>query len=466
MNLQKKYFQSEFSRLEKGKYVNLNSPLAKLDPYLDEHKIVRVGGRLNNAEDLNYELKNPIILPKFSLITDAIVMSCHEKVTHGGRSATLNQMRTEGYWVIEANSKVRFLLRKSFECRRKRGKFGSQKLAPLPKDRTENVAPFTYVCCDFFGPYMVKEGRKELKRYGCIFSDLVYRGIHTELCRTLETDTFINALRCLIARRGPIRLLRCDNGSNFVGANNEIRKAIENMDDKKIRDFLLKHGCDFTFKHNTPLSSHHGGVWERLIRVIRQNLDTLLYKEPTVLTEDSLRTLLIEVEGIINSRPLAVDCLSDPESPVPLTPLNLLTQKSKVVLPPFGDFDGDDAKYSKKQWSRVQHFANKYWARFRKEYLMTLQNRNKWSRPEPNFQVGDIVLLKEDALCRNDWPVSKIIEVFPGTDGLVRSVRLRLPRSDLRSNIKTLERPVIKLVLLAGVDEIDSVTDSAQKSNA
>ena len=108
---------------------------------------------------------------------------------------------------------------------------------------------------------------------------------------------------------------------------------------------------------NTPSSSHMGGVWERQIRTIRSVLTSILDQFPGRLDSASLRTFLYESTAIVNSRPLTTDTLNDPKSPEPLTPNHLLTMKTKVVLPPPGNFVKEDM-YARKRWRRVQYLAN------------------------------------------------------------------------------------------------------------
>ncbi|XP_068250685.1 uncharacterized protein [Palaemon carinicauda] len=100
-----------------------------------------------------------------------------------------------------------------------------QKISDLPQDRLEPAPPFTFTGVDFFGPFIIKEGRKELKRYGVIFTCLVSRSIHLEAANSLETDSFTHCLQRFIARRGTVQEIRCDNGTNFIGTRNELNKA-------------------------------------------------------------------------------------------------------------------------------------------------------------------------------------------------------------------------------------------------
>ena len=119
-----------------------------------------------------------------------------------------------------------------------------------------------------------------------------------------------------------------------------------------------------------------------------------------------MQTLVVEVEAIVNSRPLTTEVMNDATSLAPLSPINLLTIKSRVVMPPSGNFTIPD-RYSRKQWRRVQHAANEFWDKWRKEVLLTLQNREKWNNQKRNCQVGDIVLLRQ-AADQNQWPMAQI----------------------------------------------------------
>ena len=202
-----------------------------------------------------------------------LVRYYHERIRHQGRGMTLNDLRSHGYWVIGGSSSVSRCISKCVICRRLRGALQEQKMANLPEDRLEPAPPFTHCGVDYFGPWLIKEGRKELKRYGVLFTCLSSRAIHLEVSATLETDSFINALRRFINRRGPVRTIRCDQGSNLMGAKNELQKALSSMDQTRVRHFLLERSCDWIeFQPNVPSASHFGGVWERQIRTARNVL--------------------------------------------------------------------------------------------------------------------------------------------------------------------------------------------------
>ena len=443
------------------KFSPKQSSLYKLDPFLDSQGILRVGGRLRNAS-LPFEVKFPAILPRRSHVTTLIIRYFHEKIKHQGRGMTLNEIRANGYWIVGGTSAVGSYIWSCVVCRRMRSAVVEQKVADLPEDRLEPAPPFTFCAVDYFGPFSIKEGRKEMKRYGVLFTCLASRAIHLETSTSLETDAFINALRRFICRRGPIRQLRSDQGTNFVGAKHELKAALAELDHERIKAELLQKNCDwFAFAMNVPSSSHMGGVWERQIRTVRSVLSPLLQNNGLQLDDESLRTFMCEVEAIINSRPLTVDLLNDPGSLSPLTPNHLLTMKTKVVLSPPGVFPAAD-KFCRKRWRRVQHLANEFWSRWRKEYLLSLQQRQKWTMSRKDVGVDDIVIIKDDNAPRSRWQLARVCAVNRSSDGRVRTVKLALADACLDKKgmrvkeVKFLERPVQKLVLLMSKDDYES----------
>ncbi|KAL7849468.1 hypothetical protein SRHO_G00210910 [Serrasalmus rhombeus] len=166
----------------------------------------------------------------------------------------------------------------------------------------------------------------------------------------LSTDAFINALRCFIAIRGAVCLIKSDQGRNFIGAKNEFKETLKEIDQEKLAAFLVDNQCDFNM--NAPYSSHVGGVWERKIRTVRSLLSSTLTLSLSRLDDSSLRTFFYEAMSIINSRPLTVNHLGDPCSLTPITPNHLLTMKISSALPPPGKFVKEDI-YARKRWRRV-----------------------------------------------------------------------------------------------------------------
>ncbi|KAL7872550.1 hypothetical protein SRHO_G00075330 [Serrasalmus rhombeus] len=228
-------------------------------------------------------------------------------------------------------------------------------------------------------------------------------------------------------------------------------ESLNEVDPGRIATFLAEKQCDFIM--NAPCSSHAGGVWERQIRTVRNVLRSTIALSSDKLNDASLRAFLYEAMAIVNSRPLTVDNLTDPDSLEPLTPNHLLTQKSNKALPPPGEFIREDM-YGRKRWRHVQYLAEQFWSRWRKEYLATIATRQRWHSTRRNVQPGDIVMLRDDNLPRYEWRLGRVSETTPDKDGLVRRVRVQLgdrhlgKKGERLSKLSVVERPVQKLILL------------------
>ncbi|XP_059184653.1 uncharacterized protein LOC131967729 [Centropristis striata] len=431
--VQKHKFKAEIASL-KGSFKNIpkDSPLYKLDPVMDD-EILRVGGRLSKAA-LPSESKHPVILTKDMHVSTLILRHIHHQLGHAGRNHMLSRLRQK-YWIINANSAPRKVISDCVVCRRNRGKLVEQKMADLPEERVlPDKAPFTNVGVDYFGPIDVKRGRSLLKRYGVLFTCFTSRAVHLEVAHTLDTDSCINAVRRFICRRGPVSAIRSDNGTNFVGASRELKRNLTVLNHDKIQRALVQDGIKWNF--NTPAASHHGGIWERLIRSVKRVL-TSVVKQQT-LDDEGLQTLFCEVEAILNDRPITKvsDDAGDLEA---LTPNHILMLKGKPIMPP-GLFDHSDL-YVRKRWKQIQYMAEIFWKRWISEYLPMMQERQKWTRPRRSLSPGDIVLVADATAPRGSWVMGKVLDVRPDAKGQVRSVRLQT-----RTSI--LERPVTKLCLL------------------
>ena len=186
---------------------------------------------------------------------------------------------------------------------------------------------------------------------------------------------------------------------------------------------MLEHGGQqIQWKRNPSTASNMGGLWEHQTISARSILIALLKMHGTSLNDESLRTFLVEEEAIVNTRLITSESLSDVHSPVPLCPMQLLTMKSRVVMPPLGEFQNEDI-YCIKQWRRVQHSANEFWSRWEKEVYATLQVRHKWNKFVRNSKAGHIVLLREERN-RNKWPMGRVIAIQESKDGFARSVNI------------------------------------------
>lgn len=425
--------------------------LYQLNPQLMEG-FLRVGGRLVNAP-LAYERKHPIILPYKHQVTHLIIKHYHESLGHMGQESVLSSLR-ETFWVIKGRSAVRRVLRSCVDCQRRKASPGEQFMSSLPSDRlTPDKPPFTYVGVDYFGPFEVKHGRSREKRYGCLFTCLTTRAVHIEMAHSLDTDSMVNALRRFISIRGYPEQIRSDRGTNFTRADKELKETIEEWNQKKIDHVCSQKGIQWIF--NPPAASHMGGIWERMIRSVRQILRAILKEQ--IVSDEVLSTVMAEVVNVLNSRPLTRNSDS-PQDDQPLTPNHLLHLRPCPALPS-NVFSKDDNN-CKRAWRQAQYLANVFWRRWTREYLPTLQERRKWNETRRNLKVGDLVLLTDESFPRGKWPLGRVLEVVVSRDGLIRTAKVKTSSTvatrakrqrkgePVITSTTLLTRPVTKLCLL------------------
>lgn len=412
--------------------IDCKQKLRSLNPIMEDG-ILKVGGRLDRAP-VSYELRHPAILPSKHQITELLIRHHHRMLGHQGPVQVLSALR-ESFWIVKGRASVRRVLKDCLQCKRRNAQQGKQQMAPLPVERlVPDKPPFTYTGVDYFGPFLVKRGRSTVKRYGCIFTCLTTRAVHLEVAHTLELDSFLCALQRFISRRGRPETIFSDNGTNFHGGDRELRESLCAWNEQQLTSNMLQRNIEW--RYNPPYASHMGGVWERLIRSTRRILKQLLHAQ--LVSDETLMTLMTEAEKILNDRPITNigDDVTDPD---PLTPSKLLLLKNNACLP-LGTFQSHD-RYTRRWWRQAQYLADVFWHRWVREYLPTLQERQKWTQVKRNFRVDDLVLVVDENLPRGQWPLGRILETYPDEKGQVRSVRVRIG-----DGMK--KRPIHKLVWL------------------
>ena len=380
-------------------------------------------------------IRNPRLawIPLHGAICRLVIMDCHKKLNHEGTEHVRNELRLL-YWIPYSRSTVRKVLNDCSVCKRRIVKKQPPLMASLPKDRLQVGPPFSKVGVDYFGPLMIKHSRKQEKRYGCLFTCLVTRAVHLEVARSLETDSFINALRKFVARREPPSDIYSDNGSNFVRADRELRQSLQEWNQSQIADFQSQKEIQWHF--NPPAAPHFGGIWERLVQSCKKALKVVLHGQ--VVTDEVPETAFAETEALVNSRPLTEvsSSSSDLES---ITQNHVLISGANPVLP-CGVF-ADKEIFSKKRWRQTQVIINQVWVRWLREYLPTLIARKKWNQSTRNVKVGDLVLVVDEKTERGDWPLARVMKIFPGKDDTVRVC-------EAKTKAGVYKKPVAKLALL------------------
>lgn len=441
-------FPDVFNILQRQPHLPKNHPLSCLAPFLDNVGVLRVGGRLRHSS-LSSKIKHPIILPSSGAITELILRYYHCKSRHQGRVITQAAIRNSGFFIHKGSSTVKKFLRHCVTCQRLRGPRIEQLMNELPPDRLECTAPFTHCAMDVFGSYNVTDGtstrrnNSSKKCWGLLFTCLVSRAVHIEALPSLDITAFKNAFRRFICLRGGCQTLRCDNGSNFIGAFNQ--------DEKETSDLLQREFSSQNIKwiFNPPKASHFGGVFERKIGSVRKILDAcMLQLGPRQLTRDEFTTFLAEASHIINNTPLSA-VSSDPQDPLPITPATLLNLREEQTGPPLESFSQKDLlAYGPRRWRRIQHLSSLFWNFWQRDYIHTLQSRQKWKIPKRSLQPGDIVLIREKPLRRYLWPLARVKAVRNSADGRVRSATLTLQKHKNSLDTKDCTRPISQLVLL------------------
>ncbi|XP_059082141.1 uncharacterized protein LOC131879752 isoform X1 [Tigriopus californicus] len=432
---QAKNFGEEIKSLAKSPSLLKKSKLRGFSPFVDNNGILRVGGRLTRAENMTFDQRHPILLAK-GHVSILLIRKTHDLVGHMGKTCVITKLR-EKYRIVGEGALVKTVLRACIHCRRYQGRVEEQIMADLPEDRVlGGEPPFTNTGVDLFGPFKATRGRALQDRYGLIFTCLASRAAHIEIVYDNSTDSFIQALRRFIARRGQVKRLRSDNGTNFTGAERELRVNLDQLNQGQIKNDMISRNIEWLF--NPPYSHHFGGVWEREIRTIRKIMSGLMDGNERNLSYESLNTLMCEVEAILNSRPLTT-LSDDPNDVTPLTPNHLLLQMIGPTQPP-GIFPESD-NYAKYRWRQVQHLADLFWRRWSKEYVSDLISRKKWSQKRRDVAVNDLVLLVVENSPRCQWPLCRIVETYPDSDGHVRVAKIKTAKNEYR-------RPIGQFVML------------------
>ena len=356
----------------------------------------------------------------------------------------------EKFHIIGMSKVIGKLLKSCLVCIRLNGNPLSPVMAPLPSARVNPVPrPFYCTGIDFFGPFSVSQGRRQIKTYGVLFTCLTSRAVHFELAYSLDISSFIAAFRRFEARRGTPKTVYSDQGTNLVGAWKVMQKELCQLEKESISQYASQHGIEWVF--SPPRGSHYGGAWERLIRSTRRIILAVACDTKRGLSVEELTTLLCEAEFILNSRPLTPVSAESLEMG-PITPNHILLGSSCPATIISGDVSSH--QYSRQRWKLVQSLADQFWKRWRKEYIPTLRLRPKWHQNRRNFEVGDMVLVIDGDCPRGSWPNALIENTYPSKDGVVRKVSVRLVRqckTRLRDlpGVTILERPVNKLILIS-----------------
>ncbi|XP_045777393.1 uncharacterized protein LOC123875556 isoform X2 [Maniola jurtina] len=411
---------SEYQLLKNDKKLPKNSTLNKFNVFLDENQLMRVGGRLDNS-DFSYDKKHPIILQSSHLVTRLLFKHEHKRLMHAGPQLLLASIR-ETYWPIGGRNLAKLCYRNCVRCNRMRGKVVPPLMGNLPSKRVQAGGyPFENVGIDYAGPILSasRQGRgcRLVKVYIVIFVCFATKAMHIELVGDLTSNNFLSAARRFMSRRGKSKNWYTDNGSSFIGAFNEISKFLKSNCSSLSED-IANEGVNFHFL--APYAAHQGGLWEAGVKSVKFHLQRVLGN--CHLTYEELNTVLVQIEAILNSRPLT-PLSTEPDDLMPLTPGHFIIGRPLTSLPAPNYVNSATSQLTRYQ--RLEQLRQHFWARWSKEYIAELQKRGKWRTGQGALKVNGLVLLKDDQLPPLKWKLGRIVTLYPGADGISRVADIR-----------------------------------------
>ncbi|XP_055589557.1 uncharacterized protein LOC129741794 [Uranotaenia lowii] len=452
--VQAQEFSDYVAALEASKPTPVKSRLRWFTPFLDSSHLMRIGGRIDRSS-LTYDAKHQILLPYQHRFSILLVECYHERHLHAAPQLLLGILRLR-YWIIGARNLAKTVVHRCVICVRARPKLVEQFMAELPRERITATRPFTKTGVDYWGPILLKPPQRRAaptKAFVAIFVCFSTKAVHIELVFDLTTAKFLQALRRFVSRRGPPSDMYSDNGRNFLGARNELKRLLKNPE---YTNTVAAECTDLNIRwhFNPPRASHFGGLWESAINSAQKHFLRVVRDRP--LAYDDMDTLLCQIECCLNSRPI-VPLSDDPTDYEPLTPGHFLVGTALKSVP---DENHAEVPFNYlRKWQQTQKLFQDIWRRWHLEYLATLEPRARWCNSPVSIQQNQLVLLKDDATPPIRWPTARVAEIHPGKDGITRVVTLQTPKGYCT-------RPVAKICLLpiASTPDESKPTAGAEQS--
>ena len=418
------YLRGIATGLNKGKppiYVN------QFNLYIDEEGVIRCRTRIKNAQ-VRESTKKPILLPPRNPYTELLIKDSHEKVFHNGVRETLNMLRQK-YWILRGRESVRRITKRCILCKKFEGlAYNSVFSKDLPSFRVDDSPPFCHVGIDFAGPLYISGQTGNKKCYICLFTCTTTRAVHLELVESLEVESFIRCFRRFTARRGVPATVLSDNAKTFKAASKEIRKLLRSP---RLTEHFSLQGVKW--KWIVELSPWKGGIWERLIRSTKRCLVKVVGR--SLLSYSELSTLLVEIEAVINSRPLTYVFDDSDGISYPLTPSQLINGRNLEMWPNERHLEiVSNYETLSKRGRFHRKLLTQFSCRWKNDYLLNLLEAYKPrdGNKEPIVEVGDIVLVRNEQDKRSFWKLAEIIELYKGEDHSIRAAKIRGAGEDKR----------------------------------
>jgi hypothetical protein len=411
------------------------------------------------------------LLPANHKIVSFIIADKHESLHHAGVKTTLSELK-ERFWIVRGRQQTKKELFKCVKCKKLSSPPFNELAAPLPLNRLKNPQAFNVTGVDFAGPLYhklltIKKTKKKensveadsipeplaaeeapqeqepeplteaeapinqefeeatvtnhRKCYVCLFTCAVTRAVHLELVVDLSARSFLLAFRRFAARRGPVSVMYSDNAQTFrcVERHLNILQA-----DPTVLDLLARR--KLLWIYSASLAPWWGGFWERMVRSVKDLLRRSNGR--ACLAYDELEVSLIEIESVVNARPL--NYISDgADEPLPITPNQFLNNRRSTCATPEPAVNllaptSTSATLIAMDQERREYVSN-ICARFIEDYVMQLDNFHSKGKSSRKIRLGEVVLIHDEHTKRLMWSTGLVTELRPSRDGLVRSVVLR-----------------------------------------
>ena len=419
--IQNKHFSKEINTLMKLNVVSptataelktKSSPVTNLAPFIDDENVLRAGSRFQAATHLSFDTKFPIVLPNSSdENVRSLIRHEHHKNMHASKIQTFFGLKKR-FFILGGKQSVNRVIARCVDCQRVSKQTTTQRMGNLPPERANIAAPFRSSGLDVFGPYTTKVGRIHQKRWCLIMTCFSTRAVALMPLRSMDSDSVIRALVKLDALFPGVKNLHTDNGTNFIGANNDMHEARKSWND--ITNDPALQATEISWSFGPAKCGSAGGVWERLIKSAKQHLKTVMKTKE--LDADSFETVIFGIMAIMNRRPLT-PASSDVDDHTVLSPAHFLyphlyTNSSTALLPP--SIPG--AKTLKNSWKRSQEALDEFWRLWSASYLETLRKSSKWKTSTEGPEVGTLVLIADQLLPREHWRMGRVVDVINGDE--------------------------------------------------
>ncbi|KAL6722448.1 hypothetical protein Aduo_017573 [Ancylostoma duodenale] len=441
----------------------------------DQDGLLRCYGRLGDSH-IPEEAKNPILIAPNTELAKLIILEAHGplRCTTGHTMSNVRQK----YWIPRLGQQTKKVIRECVKCQRFNNlPYKYPDTTHMPKRRVVRARPFQFIGLDYFGPLWTEDptnGRK--KAYGCIFTCTTTRLIHLELVTDVTTTSFMNALRRFMSRRGIPDSVTCDNAPTFALAEEILNDTAQaTLKSEEVIQFMANR--EIVWKKITPYAPWQGGFYERLIQTVKRALYKTLGSR--TVAEDTLRTVLTEIEASLNSRPLTYQESESDDLPI-LRPVDFL-QKDMLITRagttnPINQDDQDESYLppdeAAKLRTRIQaetalkesvKLTEAFWKVWQTSYLTALREAHKINTGERRTSTkipkeGDIVLISDGILPRNAWKIGRVTKTVKSKDGGIREVELRGPNGSQK-------RPPNLLIPLEIQDETVEDKDVTEKQS-